>query len=179
MLDLCWRDIGDDAINLPDSKTGPRVVPLGEAAQALIKSLPGARDPDASLFPRHAGGRGEWSLTNCWRTVCEDAGLGEPGAGTRPDRGGHRQRHLRRVRGPSPRPADDFREGLRGASKSSGGEGDLGCRSRAFRSLRPVVNREVIHINRRTREVMKVPVGIDPGWDQNVGLVGLDREGLS
>ena len=36
-----------------------------------------------------------------------------------------------------------------------------------------------IHINRRTREVMKVSVGIDPGWDQNVGLVGLDREGLS
>ena len=29
-----WRDIGGDAINLPDSMTGPRAVPLGEAARA-------------------------------------------------------------------------------------------------------------------------------------------------
>ena len=76
VLNLRWRDIGDDAINLPDSKTGPRAVPLGKAARALIEALPGARDPDAFLFPRHAGDRGEWSLTNCWRTVCADAGLG-------------------------------------------------------------------------------------------------------
>ena len=76
VLDLRWRDIGEDAIALEDSKTGPRSVPLGEAARALIEALPGARDPDAFLFPRHAEGRGEWSLTNCWRTACADAGLG-------------------------------------------------------------------------------------------------------
>ena len=76
MLNLRWRDVGNDAINLPDSKTGPRSVLLGEAARVLIESLPGDRNPDVFLFPRHAGGRGEWSLTNCWRTVCEDAGLG-------------------------------------------------------------------------------------------------------
>jgi len=34
VLDLRWRDIGKDALNLRDSKTGPRAVPLGEAAQA-------------------------------------------------------------------------------------------------------------------------------------------------
>ena len=51
-------------------------MPLGEAARALIEALPGARKTDAFLFPRHAGGRGEWSLTNCWRTVCADAELG-------------------------------------------------------------------------------------------------------
>ena len=76
MLNLRWRDIGEDAINLADSKTGPRAVPLGEAARALIEALPGARKTDAFLFPRHSGGRGEWSLTNCWRTVCADAELG-------------------------------------------------------------------------------------------------------
>ena len=76
VLNLRWRDIGEDAINLADSKTGPRAVPLGEAARALIEALPGARKTDAFLFPRHAGGRGEWSLTNCWRTVCADAELG-------------------------------------------------------------------------------------------------------
>ena len=76
VLNLCWRDIGEDALNLRDSKTGPRTVPLGAAARALIAALPGVRDPDAFLFPRHAEGRGIWVLTNCWRTACADAKLG-------------------------------------------------------------------------------------------------------
>ena len=76
VLNLRWRDIGTDAINLPDSKTGPRAVPLGEAARAHIAALSGARDPDAFLFPRHAEGKGLWVLTNCWRTACANAKLG-------------------------------------------------------------------------------------------------------
>ena len=51
-------------------------MPLGEAARALIDALPDPCDPDAFLFPRHAGGRGAYSLTKCWRTVCEGAELG-------------------------------------------------------------------------------------------------------
>ena len=76
VLDLRWRNIGADALNLEDSKTGPRSVPLGEAARAHIAALPRPRDPDAFLFPRRAEGRGVWVLTNCWRTVCADAKLG-------------------------------------------------------------------------------------------------------
>ncbi len=76
VLDLRWRNIGDDALNLEDSKTGPRTVPLGASARALIEALPGPRDQDAFLFPRHAEGRGIWVLTNCWRAACADAGLG-------------------------------------------------------------------------------------------------------
>ena len=76
VLNLRWRDIADDAINLRDSKTGPRAVPLGEAARALIYTLPSPREPEAHLFPRHADGRGLWILTNCWRTICADAKLG-------------------------------------------------------------------------------------------------------
>ena len=76
VLDLRWRNIGEDAINLGDSKTGPRAVPLGEAARALIEALPGPRDPDVFLFPRHAKARGLWILANCWRTACADAKLG-------------------------------------------------------------------------------------------------------
>ena len=76
VLDLRWRNIGEDALNLEDSKTGPRAVPLGEAARALIAALPGPRDPGTFLFPRHAEGRGIWILTNCWRTACDDARLG-------------------------------------------------------------------------------------------------------
>ena len=45
VLDLRWRDIGSDALNLADSKTGPRAVPLGKAARAHIEALPGPHDP--------------------------------------------------------------------------------------------------------------------------------------
>ena len=76
VLNRRWRDIGDDAIKVRDSKTGPRNVPLGKAARAHIAALPGARDPDAFLFPRYAEGRGQYSLIACWRAVCADAKLG-------------------------------------------------------------------------------------------------------
>ncbi len=76
VLNLRWRNVGTDALNLEDSKTGPRAVPLGEAARAHVAALPGARDPDAFLFPYYAEGRGTYSLTTCWRKVCNDAKLG-------------------------------------------------------------------------------------------------------
>ena len=63
MLTLRWRDIGADAINLRDSKTGPRAVPLGEAARAHIDALPGDRNPDAFLCPKLAEGR--YSHNHC------------------------------------------------------------------------------------------------------------------
>ena len=58
VLNLRWRDIDDNAINLPDAKTGPRAVPLGAAARELIDVLTSPRDPDARLFPRYAEGQG-------------------------------------------------------------------------------------------------------------------------
>ena len=76
VFNLRWRDIGADAFNLRDSKTGPRSVPLGEAAQAHVAALPGADDPDAFMFPSYAEGRAAYSLATCWRTVCADAKLG-------------------------------------------------------------------------------------------------------
>ncbi len=76
VLDLRWRDIGEDAIALEDSKAGPRAVPLGQAARTLIEALPGARGPDACLFPNHAGSRHAHRLTTCWHAVCEEAKLG-------------------------------------------------------------------------------------------------------
>ena len=65
VFDLRWRDIGEDAIALEDSKTGPRALPLGEAAQAHVAALPRTGDPNALLFPRHAEGRGAYSLATC------------------------------------------------------------------------------------------------------------------
>ena len=74
---LRWCDIGNEAIRLADSKTGPRAVPLGEAARVHIESLPGKRGADAFLFPRYAEGRGQDSLRRCWRVFCADAKLGK------------------------------------------------------------------------------------------------------
>ena len=76
VLDLRWRNIGKDALKLEDSKTGPRAVPLGEAARAHIEALPGGRDPDAYLFPRYAGKRIPHALVERWRATCAEAGLG-------------------------------------------------------------------------------------------------------
>ena len=76
VLDLRWCDIGEGALNLEDSKTGPRAVPLGEAARALIETLPGPRKPKAFLFPSYAHGKGYYPLRHCWRAICEDAKLG-------------------------------------------------------------------------------------------------------
>jgi len=76
VLDLRWRNIGADALNLEDSKTGPRAVPLGESARAVIDALPRPRKPGAFLFPSYAHGKGYSPLRDCWRSVCEDAKLG-------------------------------------------------------------------------------------------------------
>ena len=77
VLNLRWSDIGDNAITLPDAKTGPRSVPLGEAARAVIGALPGSRDPDAFLFPKNAQRSDPNNIVACWRIVCHDAELGK------------------------------------------------------------------------------------------------------
>ncbi len=76
VLDLRWRDIGQGAIHLPDSKTEPRAVPLGEVAKATLGTLPGDQRAYAFLFPRYAQGRGQFQFAARWRTICESAGLG-------------------------------------------------------------------------------------------------------
>ncbi len=73
---LTWRSIGDSALNLDDVRTGPRTVQLGEAARAIIEVLPGPRNPDAFLFPRHTSRPSPTEIVACWRGVCEDAGPG-------------------------------------------------------------------------------------------------------
>ena len=77
VLNLRWRDIGDNAITLQDGKTGPRSVPLGEAAREIIDTLPGSHDPDAFMFPRLGGSRHAHHIVACWRTIREDANLGK------------------------------------------------------------------------------------------------------
>ena len=76
VLNLRWRDIRKNAIALPDSKTGPRAVPLGASARAIVDALPGPRRKDAFLFPKNAGRRSPFNIVACWHTVRADAKLG-------------------------------------------------------------------------------------------------------
>ena len=76
VLNLRWRNIGEDTLNLEATKTGPRPVPLGMVAQAQIEALPRRRDPNELLFPKYAHGKGKYSLRSCWRAICADATLG-------------------------------------------------------------------------------------------------------
>ena len=77
VLNLRWGDIGERAIHLPDSKTGPRDVPLGEAARAVLDALPGSRDPDACLFPSFAHEKARHDrLTRRWHRLRQHAGIG-------------------------------------------------------------------------------------------------------
>ena len=76
IVNLRWRDIAENAIVLPDSKTGPRSVPLGASARAIVDALPGARRKDAFLFPKNAGRRSPYNLVACWHTVRAHANLG-------------------------------------------------------------------------------------------------------
>ena len=76
VLNLRWRDIRKNALILPDSKTGPRSVPLGEAALAIVDAMPGPRRKDAFLFPKNAGQRSPYNIVACWHTVREEAKLG-------------------------------------------------------------------------------------------------------
>ncbi|MDE2911630.1 MAG: site-specific integrase, partial [Paracoccaceae bacterium] len=68
VLDLRWRNVGEDTLNLEDSKSGPR--------GRMSPRRPARASWTGFCFPQHAKCRGEWSLTNCWRTACADAGLG-------------------------------------------------------------------------------------------------------
>ena len=76
VLNLRWRDIRKNAIALPDSKTGPRAVPLGKSARAIVDALPDPRRKDAYLFPKNAGRRSPYNIVACWHSVRADAELG-------------------------------------------------------------------------------------------------------
>ena len=77
VLNLRWRDVRNNTIVLPDSKTGPRSVPLGKAARTIVDALPGPRRKAAFLFPKNAGRRSPYNIVACWHTVRAEAKLGK------------------------------------------------------------------------------------------------------
>ena len=51
-------------------------MPASGAFKFTPDVLPGPRDPNVFLFPRHAEGRGTYSLTTCWHAACANAKFG-------------------------------------------------------------------------------------------------------
>ena len=72
--DLRWEYVKDDCIELPDAKTGGRVVPLGPEARAVLSSIPRDEDNPWVIAGRLPGSH----LTNLqrpWRRIRKQAGL--------------------------------------------------------------------------------------------------------
>ena len=72
--DLRWEYVKDDCIELPDAKTGGRVVPLGPEARAVLSAIP--RDEDNPWVI--AGRLPDSHLTDLqrpWRRIRKQAGL--------------------------------------------------------------------------------------------------------
>ena len=69
-----WLDREAKALNLPDSKTGAKVVPLAGAAFDVIEALP--RVPgNPYIFAGQQPGKPLYDLTTPWERVCKRAGL--------------------------------------------------------------------------------------------------------
>lgn len=76
ILTLQWRFIDWDRslLRLPDSKTGAKVVPLGQPALSLLRTLPRIED-EPYVFPSPRQGRHLVGLQKVWERVREAADL--------------------------------------------------------------------------------------------------------
>ena len=71
---LRWEYVKDDCIELPDAKTGGRVVPLGPEARAVLAALP-REDGDPWVISGKKPGTHLTDLQRPWRRIRERAGL--------------------------------------------------------------------------------------------------------
>ena len=76
ILSLQWKDVDLEAreLKLPDSKTGPRAVPLSPPAGKVLEELP--RVPGSPwVIPGQKPGTHMTNLNDPWKVVCERAGI--------------------------------------------------------------------------------------------------------
>ena len=71
---LTWREVKENRLKLTDSKTGPRIVWLGDAALAILKSLP-RRPRQTFAFWDAAKGKRMSSIDGIWLKLRDEAGL--------------------------------------------------------------------------------------------------------
>ena len=74
--DLRWEYVKEDYIELPDAKTGGRVVPLGPEARAILSSLPREEDNPWVISGRLTGSH-LTDLQRPWRRIRKRAGLAD------------------------------------------------------------------------------------------------------
>ena len=72
--DLRWDYVKDDCIELPDAKTGGRVVPLGPEARAVLSAIPRDEDNPWVIAGRLPGAH-LTDLQRPWRRIRKQAGL--------------------------------------------------------------------------------------------------------
>ena len=72
--DLRWEYVKDDCIELPDAKTGGRVVPLGPEARAVLSSIPRDEDNPWVVAGRLPGSH-LTDLQRPWRRIRKQADL--------------------------------------------------------------------------------------------------------
>ena len=72
--DLRWEYVKDDCIELPDAKTGGRVVPLGPEARAVLSAIPHDEDNPWVIAGRLPGSH-LTDLQRPWRRIRKQAGL--------------------------------------------------------------------------------------------------------
>ncbi len=72
--DLRWEYVKDDCIELPDAKTGGRVVPLGPEARAVLAGLP-REDGNPWVIAGRLPGSHLTDLQRPWRRIRARAGL--------------------------------------------------------------------------------------------------------
>ena len=71
---LRWEYVRDDCVELPDAKTGGRVVPLGPEARAVLAALPREEDNPWVISGKKPGTH-LTDLQRPWRRIRERAGL--------------------------------------------------------------------------------------------------------
>ena len=74
--DLRWEYVKDDCIELPDAKTGGRVVPLGPEARAVLSAIPLDED-NPWVIAGHLPGSHLTDLQRPWRRIRKQADLEE------------------------------------------------------------------------------------------------------
>ena len=109
---LRWEHVKEDCIELPDTKTGGRVVPLGLEARAVLSALPRENDNPWVIAGKLPGSH-LTDLQRPWRRIRQRAELEDvrrhPGTGSR-----------------------RWKCSLRGFARGSGWAGRLGCRRSSF-----------------------------------------------
>lgn len=77
ILELQWKHIGDQGIQLQDSKSGPRFIGLNAGARWVIDHLPKGTPEQAVIRRRCGAALPESSLSRFWQQVRQKIGLPE------------------------------------------------------------------------------------------------------